>query len=107
MNETLSTAETIGTEDMGPCMAFLLQFKNKGQYTCLLTHYSFSIKENKFGVFGELIQIIKYFITEMHNCLPNLKFTINDQPCLSDMYLLWSLEKIQSTANLFIVLYLF
>ena len=87
MNEARSSTTTIGTDYLGPCLAFLLDFKHYGNDTSVLIHYSFSIKDERTHLFGELIKILQHIVTEVKR-LPEIDPIIsNDQASLSNIQL--------------------
>ncbi len=45
MNDSIFSTAIIKTNYLGPCLALLLRFKYYGQDSCVLSHYTFSIKE--------------------------------------------------------------
>jgi hypothetical protein len=79
MNDSIFSKTTIPTKYLGPCLALLLKFKYYGKDSCVLTHYTFSIKENKSDLFGNLIEILKFLLVEMEYQIPADKFRINNQ----------------------------
>lgn len=51
----------IKTEGLGPCIAFVLSFKYKGEYNAILIHYNHSIERTCTSeIINDLIQIIDY-----------------------------------------------
>jgi hypothetical protein len=69
MNESDRSETTIGTDFLGPCLAFLLDFKFYGTATSFITYYSFSMKEDKetkLRTLETLIKVLEYTQVERY-----------------------------------------
>lgn len=66
MNDSKISTKIIKTNDIGPCLALLLNFKYYEQDHSLLSHYSFSIIENESNPLIHLIKMLDYLTAELN-----------------------------------------
>ncbi|CAF3517647.1 unnamed protein product [Rotaria sp. Silwood1] len=87
-NESNISNTTIGSDYMGPCLGFLLDFKYFGFQQCILSHYTFPISEKDLTEVQLLVKILEYILAEIQHVLHAPSFKFNGTPVLSQVFLL-------------------
>ncbi|CAF2978624.1 unnamed protein product [Rotaria sp. Silwood2] len=65
MGESGTSKTTIATDYLGPCLCFLFDMKFFGDNVSFISHYSFSINDEKLSPSELLIKILEYLVTEL------------------------------------------
>lgn len=77
----------IKTDWLGPCIAFLFDFKFKGENICVLSHFSYSF--DVAALHGEeiLVKLLDFLVAELEFCLGINKFALQGVPFIQNMSL--------------------
>jgi hypothetical protein len=89
MNGTDRSNAKISTNDLGPCIAFLLTFTHNGENTAVLTHYAHSMQNKRkiCGLIGKMIRVIDFLASKTFGHFSKEDFT-NERSVVSNFHLL-------------------
>ncbi len=89
INDSRGSKDKIKTNGLGPCLGFLIDLNIDGRNVCVLSHYTFTINEEKFKTESSfLIEILYFIAAELQHSLDFTEFQYDGKPRLSNIRLL-------------------